>query len=157
MLFASALLLDSIEPDLQDSPPVSYLVNMINFWVSSLFRMSNDIVNTMVASIALPVMHASECRKAIVAKEGQRHRPPPSYLAPRCHPLEPEITKQVDGYFIQHWPFPSEKAVKKFRDAGFSRVTCCYYPEALEDRIHLACRLLTLLFLIDGEFTARDT
>lgn len=76
--------------------------------------------------------------------------PPPPLLKPSCHPLEPQITEEVDAYFIKHWPFPSEKAIQKFRDAGFSRVTCCYYPEALNDRIGFGCRLLTLLFLIDG-------
>jgi len=28
-------------------------------------------------------------------------------------------------------------------------VTCCYFPLAADDRIELACRLLTVLFLID--------
>ena len=76
--------------------------------------------------------------------------PPPPLIKPSCHPLEPQITEEVDAYFIKHWPFPNEKAIQKFRDAGFSRVTCCYYPEALKDRIGFGCRLLTLLFLIDG-------
>ncbi|PGG97505.1 hypothetical protein AJ79_09175 [Helicocarpus griseus UAMH5409] len=74
---------------------------------------------------------------------------PPSYFEPACHPLEPQITAEVDGYFIKHWPFPNKKAIQKFRDAGFSRVTCCYYPKAHNDRIGFACRLLTVLFLID--------
>ncbi|KAJ4349460.1 carbonyl reductase (NADPH-dependent) ari1 [Didymosphaeria variabile] len=74
---------------------------------------------------------------------------PEAYLEPKCHPLEPQITEEVDGYFIKNWPFPNERAVQKFRAAGFSRVTCCYYPDALNDRIHFGCRLLTLLFLID--------
>ncbi|KAF9634872.1 hypothetical protein BFW01_g5767 [Lasiodiplodia theobromae] len=76
-------------------------------------------------------------------------RPPPAHFVGKCHRLEPQVTAEVDGYFIKNWPFPSGKAIQKFRDAGFSRVTCCYYPEALDDRIHFACRLLTLLFLID--------
>lgn len=77
---------------------------------------------------------------------------PPPHFVGKCHRLEPQVTAEVDGYFVQNWPFPNQKAVQKFRDAGFSRVTCCYYPEALDDRIHFACRLLTLLFLIDGAF-----
>ena len=78
--------------------------------------------------------------------------PPPSLLAPQCHVQEPQVTKGVEEYFIQHWPFSDEHAVHKFQAAGFSRVTCCYFPEALDDRIALAARLLTLLFLIDGAF-----
>ena len=60
----------------------------------------------------------------------------------------------VDGYFLEHWPFPSKKAEQVFRDAAFSRVTCLYFPLAKDDRIHFACRLLTVLFLIDGELTS---
>lgn len=77
---------------------------------------------------------------------------PTSCLAPaRSHPRAEEIGREVDGYFLEHWPFPNEKARLKFLGAGFSRVTCMYFPLALDDRIHFACRLLTLLFLIDGE------
>ncbi|KAH7349074.1 Aristolochene synthase in complex with 12,13 Difluorofarnesyl diphosphate [Pyrenochaeta sp. MPI-SDFR-AT-0127] len=66
--------------------------------------------------------------------------------APRISQL---VTEEVDGYFIKNWPFPNQKSIRKFRGAGFSRVTCCYYPTAVDDRIHFACRLLTLLFIID--------
>ena len=76
---------------------------------------------------------------------------PPSILKSRCHHLELQITREVEDYFIRHWPFPDENAVQKFRAAGFSRVTCCYFPEALDDRIVLAAQLLTLLFLVDGK------
>ncbi|KAI1744490.1 Aristolochene synthase in complex with 12,13 Difluorofarnesyl diphosphate [Xylaria scruposa] len=62
-----------------------------------------------------------------------------------------EVIKEVDGYFLQHWPFPNAKARKKFVAAGFSRVTCLYFPKALDDRIEHACKLLTILFLVDDE------
>ncbi|KAF2973138.1 hypothetical protein GQX73_g398 [Xylaria multiplex] len=74
---------------------------------------------------------------------------PPSHLQPRCHRLEKQVTEEVNGYFLEHWPFPTEKSRKKFVNAGFSEVTCWYFPMALDDRIHFACRLLTILFLID--------
>lgn len=77
--------------------------------------------------------------------------PPSSLFQPLCHPRVDEVTKEVDGYFLKHWPFPNEIARKKFVAAGFSRVTCLYFPKALDDRIHFACRLLTVLFLIDGK------
>ena len=79
--------------------------------------------------------------------------PPPSRFVAECHPLERQITAEVDGYFLTHWPFKTAKDRKKFVAAGFSRVTCLYFPLSLNDRIHLACRLLTILFLIDGMFT----
>lgn len=77
---------------------------------------------------------------------------PQSHISPaRGHPRLEEVAKQVDEYFLEHWPFPNERARKKFVSAGFSRVTCLYLPQALDDRIDFACRLLTVLFLIDGK------
>ena len=105
--------------------------------------------SSMTPLIGSPVT-ATNSKPVNASATNKSNTPPPPFLEPRCHPLEPEITREVDGYFIKHWPFPNEKAIQKFRDAGFSRVTCCYYPEALNDRIHFGCRLLTLLFLIDG-------
>lgn len=75
----------------------------------------------------------------------------PSVWEPLCHPRVDEVSFEVDGYFLRHWNFPSEKAAKAFLEAGFSRVTCLYFPLAKDDRIHFACRLLTVLFLIDGK------
>lgn len=77
--------------------------------------------------------------------------PQPSLWKPLCHPRVDEVSLEVDRYFLHHWKFPSEKAAKAFIDAAFSRVTCLYFPLAQDDRIHFACRLLTVLFLIDGE------
>ena len=79
-------------------------------------------------------------------------RPPPTVFTPICHPLVEEATREVDGYYLKHWGFPDEKARKKFVAAGFSRVTCLYFPKALDDRIAYACSLLTILFLIDGKY-----
>ncbi|KAK2053026.1 Aristolochene synthase in complex with 12,13 Difluorofarnesyl diphosphate [Colletotrichum caudatum] len=75
--------------------------------------------------------------------------PPPSHFIAECHPLEKQITAEVDGFFLTHWPFSTAKDRKRFVAAGFSRVTCLYFPLSRDDRIHLACRLLTILFLID--------
>ena len=76
--------------------------------------------------------------------------PPPSIFTPICHPLVEETIQDVDGYYLEHWGFADEKARKKFVAAGFSRVTCLYFPKALDERIRFACSLLTILFLIDG-------
>ncbi|CAG8952973.1 hypothetical protein HYFRA_00003163 [Hymenoscyphus fraxineus] len=69
--------------------------------------------------------------------------------AAAAHPLVEETSKQVDDWFLEHWPFPSCKAKNKFVAAGFSRVTCLYFPLALDERIGFACKLLTILFLVD--------
>ena len=78
--------------------------------------------------------------------------PPPSLLDAKCHPLEKYVSDEVDKYFLIHWPFKSARERRKFVAAGFSRVTCLYFPLAKDDRIHFGCKLLTLLFLIDGEY-----
>ena len=89
---------------------------------------------------------------SLVAARALEKALPPSTLKPRCHVREPQVTEEVGKYFIQHWPFPDKHAIQKFHAAGFSRVTCCYFPEAFDDRITFAAQLLTLLFLIDGTF-----
>ena len=75
-----------------------------------------------------------------------------SIFTPVCHPFVEEVIRDVHGYYLQHWGFRSEEAKQKFVAAGFSWVTCLYYPKALDDRIRYACSLLTILFLIDGKY-----
>ncbi|KAF4830998.1 Aristolochene synthase [Colletotrichum siamense] len=75
---------------------------------------------------------------------------PLSAWAPICHPLVDPVTVEVDAWFLDSWPFPDDKARQKFVAAEFSRVTCLYFPLAKNDRIAFACRLLAILFLIDG-------
>ena len=77
---------------------------------------------------------------------------PASLFRHQCHHLVDPISKEVDGYFLENWNFETEKAKEKFVAAGFSRVTCLYFPMALDNRIQFACRLLTILFLMDGEY-----
>ncbi|KAI1205726.1 Aristolochene synthase [Annulohypoxylon truncatum] len=74
---------------------------------------------------------------------------PASRWKPMIHPRAEEVGREVEGYFLQHWNFPTERARTIFLKAGFPRVTCLYFPLAKDDRIHFACRLLTVLFLID--------
>jgi aristolochene synthase len=78
--------------------------------------------------------------------------PPPSKFHPSVHPHVDSVAAELDDYFLRNWPFRSEKERAKFRAAGFSRVTCLYFPLAMDDRIGFACRLLTVLFLIDGRY-----
>jgi aristolochene synthase len=78
---------------------------------------------------------------------------PPSIWTAACHPRVDAVSKQVNDWFLAHWDFPGDKARARFVAAGFPRVTCLYYPLAKDDRIHFACELLTILFLIDGELT----
>ena len=75
---------------------------------------------------------------------------PATSLISKCHPLVELISSKVHKYFLERWKFQNEKAKQKFLAADFPRVTCLYFPEARDDRIEYACRLLSLLFLIDG-------
>lgn len=77
-------------------------------------------------------------------------QPPPSLFVPNIHPNVHAVSAEVEAYFLHRWPFRNDADRAKFRAAGFSRVTCLYFPEALQNRISFACRLLTLLFLVDG-------
>ena len=85
-----------------------------------------------------------------VARSDSEVVPPPSAWTYSCHPRIKEVQDEVDRYFLENWKFPNSKAVRTFLNAKFSEVTCLYFPLALDDRIHFACRLLTVLFLIDG-------
>ncbi|KAK7178808.1 aristolochene synthase [Paraphaeosphaeria sporulosa] len=74
---------------------------------------------------------------------------PISKWSPLCHPRASEVSDQVNAWFLEHWPFPNVKAEVKFLKAGFSLVTSMYFPLAKDDRLHHACKLLTILFLVD--------
>lgn len=75
--------------------------------------------------------------------------PPSSWQALR-HPRAEEVAREVDAYFLEHWKFSDARGRATFLKAGFSHVTCLYFPLADDDRIRIACRLLTVLFLVDG-------
>jgi len=75
----------------------------------------------------------------------------PSILKSLCHPLVDQVSKEVDDYFSEHWPFKDDKTRKKFISQGIPRVTCLYCAKALDDRIAFACKLITITFLTDGQ------
>ncbi|KAI8627396.1 Aristolochene synthase in complex with 12,13 Difluorofarnesyl diphosphate [Xylariaceae sp. FL1651] len=74
---------------------------------------------------------------------------PASGLSAVCHPLVEKTIREVNGFYLQHWDFQDPKVRKRFEGEGYVRVTCFYLCKARDDRIALACRLVTLLFLID--------
>ncbi|KAK1542486.1 aristolochene synthase [Colletotrichum paranaense] len=107
-----------------------------------------------LASFILPAQSTSLRVFDQPAKSGQRsynpsEPPPAAHFTAKIHPREREVSAEVNGFFLNHWPFADAKSRKKFVAAGFPQVTCFYYPTALNDRISFACYLLTLLFLID--------
>ena len=86
-----------------------------------------------------------------IIKSTRAYQIPSSNWKPLCHSSVDEVVREVDAYFLENWRFRDTKDVRAFENAGFSRVTCFYFPFARDDRIRYACRLLTLLFLIDGQ------
>lgn len=100
-------------------------------------------------SFSQPMHSSLEQGKKVTAPAAPAWTPPISKWTPMCHPRVEEVAREVDEYFLQHWKFSTAKSEKVFLMAGFSRVTCLYFPLAKDDRIHFACRLLTVLFLID--------
>ena len=130
------------KPDLMAT--VAYVLSVLRQWLGPRRNEASYLVEPLPSSLApLP----PQPQPTLAA--------PPSRFSPRCHPLVDSVTEEVDTYFLDNWYFENEKARKKFVAAGFSRVTCLYFPAALNDRIHFACRLLTVLFLIDGKTLSR--
>jgi len=98
----------------------------------------------------LPKMTVRDAATPLSTAAFVRNEVPQTIFRAQIHKNEQGVTAEVNDYFLKHWPFENERARMKFIAVGFSRVTCYYFPLALDDRIALACRLITLLFLIDG-------
>lgn len=96
---------------------------------------------------------AVECQRTYTPND----KPPPRSFRHQEHPLEQEVTKEVDAWFLNNWPFENEQARKKYAAAAFPVVTCNYYPLASKERVTLACQLLTILFLMDGKSRFHNT
>lgn len=73
----------------------------------------------------------------------------PTIFTARKHPNTEEVVKQVNDFFLEHWPFKTEKHRKRFVEEGYAWFVCVNCPMSLEDRMHWGCRLLTTGFLID--------
>ncbi|KAF7114145.1 hypothetical protein CNMCM5793_007723 [Aspergillus hiratsukae] len=77
---------------------------------------------------------------------------PPSPLKVKCHPLEPQVTENVNRFFLEHWPFNTEEQRKKFCAMKCGQVICYCFPEALDDRIEIVARFIALaFFMVDGK------
>lgn len=90
--------------------------------------------------------------KAAKAQFPNSSTPPPSLWSPWFHPRMTELASRVNDYFLKHWEFPDDKSRTAFASAGYCNLICAMYPLARDDRIEMACRLITILYLIDGKF-----
>jgi aristolochene synthase len=107
-------------------------------------------VQVETRTVTPPYEEAKINDRGIKSQGAETWSVPPSKWTPMIHPIAEETAREVDGYFLDNWNFPNDRSKKVFLKAGFSRVTCLYFPLAKDDRIHFACRLLTVLFLVDG-------
>lgn len=55
---------------------------------------------------------------------------------------------QVDEYISESWDFQDDDSRRDFASQNISSVASYYFPSALDDRIFLLSRLLSVLFLI---------
>ncbi len=71
---------------------------------------------------------------ASVQESGRTPQPSPSTPSSlfqyKCHRLVDQVAREVDDWFLKNWKFENERSRRKFVAAGFSRVTCLYFPMA---------------------------
>lgn len=69
----------------------------------------------------------------------------------QSHALRETVSEHVESYILAHWDFASEKERQAFLTADISGLACQCFPYALDERIHMAAVLFSLVYLIDGE------
>ncbi|KIJ33654.1 hypothetical protein M422DRAFT_35398, partial [Sphaerobolus stellatus SS14] len=72
-----------------------------------------------------------------------------SRITPRLHPKTNEVIPRVDEWFLHHWPFLSEAVYEEFKSSGPTLFTCYCMPDALDERLELACKILNTVFIVD--------
>lgn len=71
-------------------------------------------------------------------------------FATKCHPDAAAVRAELDAFFGEHWPWPSDNAREKFLEADLHGFVCWAYPFARSDRIVDSAKVMTLFFLLDG-------
>jgi hypothetical protein len=67
------------------------------------------------------------------------------------HPQHESIDRDVVDYLVDSWEWPSERTKKGFISWNLSDVVLFMFPTGNTIRVKLACELLLLGFLLDGE------
>ena len=73
----------------------------------------------------------------------------PTIYTAGMHRKTKEVVEQTNDFFLQNWPFKTEKHRKRFVEEGYAWFVCINSPMSLDERMHWGCRLLTVGFLID--------
>ena len=68
----------------------------------------------------------------------------------RCHPNADAVCAEVDAFFTEHWPWPSDAVRDSFLKTEAARWPCWAYPYAKNERIVDATKLVVLFYLLDG-------
>ena len=61
----------------------------------------------LLTTAALSTRGSSTTEQATTSKPLTAEGPPPAILIPKIHPLELQVTAEVEAYFIKYWPFPN--------------------------------------------------
>lgn len=57
----------------------------------------------------------------------------PTILMPQKHPLTDEVVKEVNDFFLENWPFRTEKHRARFVKEGYAWVLCLYAGFLIDD------------------------
>lgn len=68
----------------------------------------------------------------------------------QSHHLRDTVSEQVENYILTHWDFASEREKQLFLTTDISGLACQCFAYALDERIHMAAVLFSVVFLIDG-------
>lgn len=108
---------------------------------TSLSRADSGVVTTVKKSVSKPQSH-SQCEEP---------------EQPMIHPLVRDVKMQVDEYILQSWDFQDDDVSRRdFESENISSVASYYFPSALDERIFLVSRLLSVLFLITESLVQFD-
>ncbi|SMR46716.1 unnamed protein product [Zymoseptoria tritici ST99CH_1E4] len=69
----------------------------------------------------------------------------------KSNPLLAAIATQTTTSILTSWPFSTNASRSRFLAADIPSLTCCLFPYAIEERIHIAASLVSLLLLLDDE------
>ena len=81
------------------------------------------------------------------------NKPPRTIFDIQCHPRADAVCAELDSFYMQHWPFKTQRDRDRFFTSQTNRWACYAFPMADDDRLLDTVRVNTLLFLLDGMST----
>ena len=68
----------------------------------------------------------------------------------KCHPQADKVCEELNKHFYEHWPWRNERERELFLIAEHNMWACMALPFVKDDRMVVAVKANTLLFLLDG-------